>query len=74
MLSKDEGQRKECMEFCRLAWQQLEKCEATMLSADTQVGKWMQSFVRDLVWPGQTWARELLISALENEFESLPAP
>ena len=72
-LCKDGGQRKDCIGFCKLAWEQLEKCEAGML-AETSDGKWLRSFFRDLAWLDQTWAREVLISALENGFESLPAP
>lgn len=49
-------------------WETLQRAEAAgSTDADLAIR------LRDLVWPGQTWVREILISASENDWASLPA-
>lgn len=59
-LHHDADKRKEVADFCRDAF-----AAVTLAEARSHQDVWMGEFVKDLCWPGQTWARQVLISLQE---------
>jgi hypothetical protein len=55
-----------CLERMKVLWTRLEAC------ARAFAGGHLRAELRSLEWPLEQWAREILLSAAENKFQSVP--
>lgn len=66
LLSPDAAVRAKGLEFCRDAWQWLEKAEKAALE-----DRFMSNILRDMQWPAWCWVRELFIQLAEFQFQHI---
>ena len=70
LVSHDEAEQKATLQHCSKLWGALGQVEAALLR-DTSPPM-LAAYVRDLVWPRQVWAREVMVCMAENSFQSIP--
>jgi hypothetical protein len=70
LLSDDDGFITEGLQYLEVVWQTLLKAEAEVAQ---QSDVWLDGYLKDLLWPGSTWCREVLVALMEGSFKRVPA-